>query len=134
MKQAVKTLRLKVQAHARQTGEARGGVGLVALWMSGAIVSFSTMAIAGRAVSNELDAVEIMLYRSIFGLGIVLVGAWFADTLSQINTRNRGLHLSRNLCHFSGRPYGFRRFPCCLWRKFLRLSSPLRSGFWCCHR
>ena len=48
MKQAVKTLRLKVQAHARQTGEARGGVGLVALWMSGAIVSFSTMAIAGR--------------------------------------------------------------------------------------
>ena len=68
MKQGVKTLRLKVQAHARQTGEARGGVGLVALWMSGAIVSFSTMAIAGRAVSNELDAVEIMLYRSIFGL------------------------------------------------------------------
>ena len=72
MKQAVKTLRLKVQTHANKTGEARGGVALVALWMSGAIVSFSTMAIAGRAVSDELDAVEILLYRSIFGLGIVL--------------------------------------------------------------
>ena len=67
MKQAVKTLRLKVQTHANKTGEARGGVALVALWMSGAIVSFSTMAIAGRAVSDELDAVEILLYRSIFG-------------------------------------------------------------------
>ena len=111
MKQAVKTLRLKVQTHADKTGEARGGVALVALWMSGAIVSFSTMAIAGRAVSDELDAVEILLYRSIFGLGIVLAGAWFAGTLSQINARHRGLHLSRNLCHFSGQALWFSALP-----------------------
>ena len=111
MKQAVKTLRLKVQTHAKKTGEARGGVALVALWMSGAIVSFSTMAIAGRAVSDELDAVEILLYRSIFGLGIVLAGAWFAGTLSQINARHRGLHLSRNLCHFSGQALWFSALP-----------------------
>ena len=111
MKQAVKTLRLKVQTHANKTGEARGGVALVALWMSGAIVSFSTMAIAGRAVSDELDAVEILLYRSIFGLGIVLAGAWFAGTLSQINARHRGLHLSRNLCHFSGQALWFSALP-----------------------
>ena len=111
MKQAVKTLRLKVQTHANKTGEARGGVALVALWMSGAIVSFSTMAIAGRAVSDELDAVEILLYRSIFGLGIVLAGAWFAGTVSQINARHRGLHLSRNLCHFSGQALWFSALP-----------------------
>ena len=111
MKQAVKTLRLKVQTHANKTGEARGGVALVALWMSGAIVSFSTMAIAGRAVSDELDAVEILLYRSIFGLGIVLAGAWFAGTLSQINARHRGLHLSRNLCHFLGQALWFSALP-----------------------
>ena len=111
MKQAVKTPRLKVQTHANKTGEARGGVALVALWMSGAIVSFSTMAIAGRAVSDELDAVEILLYRSIFGLGIVLAGAWFAGTLSQINARHRGLHLSRNLCHFSGQALWFSALP-----------------------
>lgn len=111
MKQAVKTLRLKVQTHANKTGEARGGVALVALWMSGAIVSFSTMAIAGRAVSDELDAVEILLYRSIFGLGIVLAGAWFAGTLSQINARHRGLHLSRNICHFSGQALWFSALP-----------------------
>ena len=69
------------------------------------------MAIAGRAVSDELDAVEILLYRSIFGLGIVLAGAWFAGTLSQINARHRGLHLSRNLCHFSGQALWFSALP-----------------------
>ena len=47
-----------------------------ALWMMGAIASFSTMAVAGREVAVELDTFEIMMYRSLFGVLIVVgVGA-----------------------------------------------------------
>ena len=46
---------------------------LAALWMTGAIVSFSSMAIAGRALSHELDSFEMMMYRSFIGLFIVIV-------------------------------------------------------------
>ena len=42
-----------------------------ALWMSGAIASFSAMAVAGREVSFALDTFEIMLFRSIVGVLIV---------------------------------------------------------------
>ena len=44
-----------------------------ALWMTGAIASFSAMAVAGREVSFALDTFEIMLYRSIIGLLIVTI-------------------------------------------------------------
>ena len=43
-----------------------------AIWMTGTIVSFSTMAVSGREISYELDTFEIMMYRSIIGLIIVL--------------------------------------------------------------
>jgi hypothetical protein len=44
-----------------------------AVWMTGSIVSFSAMAVSGREISYELDTFEIMLYRSIIGLVIVLL-------------------------------------------------------------
>ncbi len=34
-------------------------------WMMGAIIAFTSMAIAGRAVSLELDTFEIMLFRTL---------------------------------------------------------------------
>ena len=42
-------------------------IGRAALWMTGAIASFSAMAIAGREVSFALDTFEIMMYRSVVG-------------------------------------------------------------------
>ncbi|MEP2530549.1 DMT family transporter [Shimia sp.] len=78
-----------------------------ALWMSGAIVSFSSMAIAGRAVSLELDTFEIMMYRSFVGVLIVLSVAKMSGTLSQVNTQNLGTHLVRNLAHFTGQNLWF---------------------------
>ena len=42
-----------------------------AVWMTGAIASFTAMAIAGRAVSFALDTFEIMFYRSLIGILIV---------------------------------------------------------------
>ena len=69
--------------------------------MIGVMVSFSLLAIAGRELANNLNTLETMLYRSIIGLLIVvLVGASFG-TLSDININCLGLHLVRNLAHFS---------------------------------
>lgn len=80
---------------------------VAALWMTGAIASFSSMAVAGRAVSLSLDTFEIMMYRSFVGLAIVLaVGAW-AGTLGQITRRHKGLHLIRNIGHFSAQNLWF---------------------------
>lgn len=73
-----------------------------ALWMIGAIVSFTAMAVAGRAVSFELDTFEIMMYRSFLGVLIVLVIASASGTLGEVRTKRAGLHLIRNLAHFFG--------------------------------
>ncbi|MFD1509761.1 DMT family transporter [Lacimonas salitolerans] len=78
-----------------------------ALWMTGAIASFSTMAVAGRAVSFQLDTFEIMMYRSIVGLLIVLGVGAAAGTLGQITRRHMGLHLIRNVGHFTGQNLWF---------------------------
>jgi len=78
-----------------------------AFWMVGAIASFSTMAVAGREVAVELDTFEIMMYRSLFGVLIVVVLGALAGTLRQINTQNMGLHVMRNLAHFTGQNLWF---------------------------
>ena len=75
--------------------------------MTGAIASFSSMAVAGREVSGELDTFEIMMYRSLFGVIIVVAGAWVFKTLRQINTDSFGLHAVRNLAHFTGQNLWF---------------------------
>ncbi|WP_300535828.1 DMT family transporter [uncultured Mameliella sp.] len=77
------------------------------LWMTGAIASFTVMAVAGRAVSLDLDTFEIMMYRSLIGIVIVLAVAGMAGTLSHITTRNMRTHLVRNLFHFSGQNLWF---------------------------
>ena len=77
------------------------------LWMSGAIVSFTSMAIAGRAVSLDLDTFEIMMYRSLIGVGIVIVAATLAGTRHQITRRSLGTHAIRNLFHFTGQNLWF---------------------------
>ena len=82
-----------------------------ALWMIGAIVSFSSMAIAGRAISDSLDTFEIMMYRSFVGLIIVVIIAGYAGTLSQITRDRLGLHFMRNLAHFTGQNLWFVALP-----------------------
>ncbi len=70
--------------------------------MAGAIASFSTMAVAGRSLSSELDTFEIMLFRSIVGFILVLSVAGLAGTLRQVETRRLRLHILRNIFHFTG--------------------------------
>jgi drug/metabolite transporter (DMT)-like permease len=76
-----------------------------ALWMSGALVSFMAMAIAGRQLSVELTTFQILFFRSFVGLVVVvaLLQRW---GWSQVKTRLFGTHLLRNVAHFGGQ-YGW---------------------------
>lgn len=75
--------------------------------MLGAVVAFASMAVAGREMAHELDTFEIMLYRSLLGIGIVLAVAKWAGTLGEINRRRMKLHFLRNLSHFTGQNLWF---------------------------
>lgn len=78
-----------------------------ALWMSGAIASFSTMAVAGREAAAQLDTFEIMMYRSLIGVVIVGVVAGLTGTWRQINRDSLGTHVVRNFAHFTGQNLWF---------------------------
>ena len=80
---------------------------IAAAWMIGAISSFTLMAVAGRAVSAELDTFEIMLFRSLTGIIIVVSLAWATGSLRQINRGRLGLHATRNIFHFTGQNLWF---------------------------
>ena len=84
-----------------------GPTAQAAFWMLGAIVSFTSMAVAGRAVSHELDTFEIMLFRSIVGICVVVVGARLLGTSHTITHRTLGLHTIRNIGHFAGQNLWF---------------------------
>lgn len=75
--------------------------------MIGAILSFSAMAVAGRAVSLTLDTFEIMFYRSAIGFCIVVAIAFAFGTIGQVTRRHLDLHLIRNLGHFTGQNLWF---------------------------
>ncbi|QFT63239.1 Riboflavin transporter [Roseivivax sp. THAF30] len=77
------------------------------LWMTGAIASFISMAIAGREVSFELDTFEIMLFRSLIGIGIVLALSSLTGRRREIRAQRMGLHLIRNISHFTGQNLWF---------------------------
>ncbi len=75
--------------------------------MLGAVISFTAMAVAGREMASELDTFEIMMYRSIIGVFVVLVIAAMAGSLVTISKQRFGLHMIRNVCHFSGQNLWF---------------------------
>ena len=78
-----------------------------AVWMIGAIASFSTMAVAGREVSFALDTFEIMLFRSAVGVIIVAFAAIAFGTWRQISREQFSLHFFRNIMHFIGQNLWF---------------------------
>ena len=92
--------------HALKAAEANHAL-KAALWMTGAIVSFSTMAVAGRFARTELDTFEVMLYRSLVGVVLVLLVGGMAGTLGQISRRRMGVQLIRNMFHFTGQNLWF---------------------------
>ena len=76
-------------------------VALAAAWMGGTLLSFVGMAVAGRELSFELNTFQILFFRSVVGLIIILVViqrmGW-----REVATKNPALHVARNIVHFGG--------------------------------
>tara|TARA_Y100000588_G_scaffold395150_1_gene520542 strand:+ start:1446 stop:2324 length:879 start_codon:yes stop_codon:yes gene_type:complete len=74
---------------------------LASIWMMGALLSISGMAIAGRELSGELNAFQISFSRSLFcliALALILCFIGF----NRIKTSRPKLHIFRNVIHFGG--------------------------------
>ena len=78
-----------------------------AFWMTGAIASFSSMAVAGRAVIETIDTFETMMYRSLIGFVIVAAVLTLKGSWAQVTRRSMGTHLIRNSAHFTGQNLWF---------------------------
>ena len=72
-----------------------------ALWMGGAVLSFTAMAIAARELLRHMGTFEIVFLRSLVMLAIVL--AMVPRTgLASLRTHRFSLHFWRNVIHFGG--------------------------------
>jgi len=81
---------------------------LALVWMLGAAVSFSAMAVAGRELYVSMNTFELMLYRSIIGFFIVVALIWRSNEgFAQIRTTRFDNHFKRNLFHFTGQNLWF---------------------------
>ena len=78
-----------------------------AYWMIGAMFSFSMMAISGRELGGDLDTFEIMTYRSLIGIIIVLFFIIYNKSYFEINVKRLKLHFIRNIFHFTGQNLWF---------------------------
>ncbi len=72
-----------------------------ALWMGGALLTFSLMAVAVRELSRTMGTFEILFLRSAVSLALVLAMLPYFG-LRPLRTRRFGLHLVRNLFHYAG--------------------------------
>jgi drug/metabolite transporter (DMT)-like permease len=72
-----------------------------ALWMGGAVLSFSLMAVAVRELLRTLGSFEILFLRSAVSLVIMLAVMAYVG-MERLRTRRFGLHVLRNLFHFGG--------------------------------
>lgn len=78
-----------------------------ALWMLGAIVSFTAMALAGRAAGLTLDTFEIMFYRSAIGASVICTVLLLRRDSAPLHSRQIPRHFMRNVAHFTGQNLWF---------------------------
>jgi len=71
------------------------------LWMSGAVLSFSAMAIGVREMLRHMAPFEVLFFRSAVMFLIVLAMLPRAG-VAAVHTQRFGLHVWRNLFHFGG--------------------------------
>ncbi len=71
------------------------------MWMSGAVLSFSAMAVAARELLAHMQPFQVLFVRSAIMLAIVLLVVAQADPAAA-RTRRLPLHALRNVIHFGG--------------------------------
>ena len=72
------------------------------LWMIGGVFCLTSMAIAGKEISLQIDNFEILFFRSVIGVCIILFFLVKKNLLHEINLKEIRTHLKRNLAHFIG--------------------------------
>ena len=72
------------------------------LWMIGGVFCLTSMAIAGKEISLQIDTFEILFFRSVIGVCIILFFLVKKNLLHEINLKEIRTHLKRNLAHFIG--------------------------------
>ncbi len=74
----------------------------------GTVVSFTLMAISGRAILTGLNTFELMLYRSVIGfLVVVFFVARSNRGFAQLKSPNPGQHFLRSIVHYTGQNLWF---------------------------
>lgn len=76
------------------------------LWMCGALLSFSLLAIGARELSGAVSIYQTLLIRSAVGLIFILAVMKFSNKGHLIITERLGFHVFRNVFHFAGQ-YGW---------------------------
>jgi drug/metabolite transporter (DMT)-like permease len=75
----------------------------VVLWMTGALLSFSAMAVSVRGLSGSLSVMEILALRAAIGLTILsTLAAVRQDLRVSIYSKQMPLHVFRNTIHLGG--------------------------------
>ena len=76
-----------------------------AYWMLATLLSFSVLAIAVKELSYELNTPEILFFRSVISL-IIIIFIISHTGFNQLKTTNLKKHFLRNIAHFLGQ-YGW---------------------------
>lgn len=80
----------------------RGRIVWAVIWMVGALVSFTLVAIAGRGAARGVDALQIAVWRTIIGFVILLVIVQVQGiSFGSLASHRPGLQVVRNLIHFT---------------------------------
>ena len=70
--------------------------------MVGGVFCLTSMAVAGKEISLQIDTFEILFFRSVIGVSIILFFLIKKDLLREINLKELKTHLKRNMAHFTG--------------------------------
>ncbi|WP_413500772.1 DMT family transporter [Psychrobacter maritimus] len=76
------------------------------LWVIGALTSFCLMAIGARELNSQIGVFQILFFRSIVGLLVLLPIMFLSKKSNFLLPKRIKLHLVRNLFHFAGQ-YGW---------------------------
>jgi S-adenosylmethionine uptake transporter len=76
-----------------------------ALWMGGSLASFTGMAVAARELSADMATFEILFFRSLVGL-VILLPVLLRNRGGALRSQRFGLQVARNTVHFAAQ-YGW---------------------------
>ena len=81
--------------------QSRKNVTKAALWMLGALFSFTAMALSVRELSATMSTFQLLFFRSLVGLVFIGFLVWRAGP-SVLKTQQLGLQILRNVVHYGG--------------------------------